>query len=544
MTRSPRSLRALVGLAALALALLAASCGGSSDSGGVGEAGASPSSTEFVEDPRDPVPGGTMVWGIEAETEGLNPTAGRFAVSGQMLASSVFDPFATLDENGDAVPYLAKEFIPNDDFTVWRIVLPEGITYHDGTTMTAEDVAYVLQQYQTSAVTSKAVLDYDTVEVTGPNEVTITMKQPWASFPYVLTTQAGYMVAPSMLTPEGADNPVGTGPFKMTEWEKNEYFRAEKNPDYWQPGKPHLDRIEFRPIPDAIERADALINGDLDAIITNRGPDFERLAADPDIKMLTYEGGEETYVILNTSKEPFDNEHARRAMAYATDGQRIVDEITAGKADYAPGIFAPGQAGYREDNGFLAFDLDKAREEVQLYKQETGRSTLEFTYLHGQDSDATALAQLLKEMWEAAGATVRIDGIRQNEQVVTAVLGEFQAIQFRLFGQTDPDGDHQWLHSRSIADADDPISLNMAQYANPAIDEALDRARNTDDQQVRDEAYAIVERELNDHAPYLWLYRLRWAIASHTNVHGYGAAANGSIQTLGAKTWIADLWIG
>jgi ABC-type transport system substrate-binding protein len=541
MTDRLPSTRVLTTAVVLTLLLVAAACGGSTSNDSSSTTVAE--SNEFVEDAGPPQDGGSLVWGVEAETEGLDPTAGRFAVSGQMLASSVFDPLAHLDENGEAVPYLAEEFTPNDDFTVWTIKLREGVKYHDGTEMTADDVTFVLQKYQTSAVTSKAVFDYETIQTTGPLEVQITMKQPWAAFPYVLTTQAGYMVAPSMLTPEGADNPVGTGPYKFSEWKKDDYFRAVKNTEYWQEGKPHLDSIEFRPIPDARQRAEDLISGDLDAIITNRGLDFDRLAEAPDIKMLTYSGGEETYVILNTTKEPFDNVHARRAMAYATDGARIVEEITGGKADYAAGIFAPGQSGFREDNGFLAFDLDKAKEEVALYKEQTGRPTLEFEYLAGQDFDAQALAQLLKEMWDAAGATVTISTVTQSDQVVRSVLGNYQSIQFRLFGQRDPDGDHVWLHSRSIANPpDDLISLNMAQYPNSTIDEALDRARGSNDEEIRDEAYATVERQLNENVPYIWLYRLKWVIASHDDVHGYGAAANGTVQTLGSKTWIADLW--
>lgn len=544
MTHPVRSTRALAGAVILGFLLVASACGGSSSDKNASDDTLAPTSG-YSDSPGPPKDGGSVVWGVEAETEGLNPTAGRFAVSGQMMASAVFDPLAHLDEEGNAVPYLAEEFVPNDDFTVWTIKLRPGITYHDGTEMTAEDVTYVLEQYRQSAVTSKAVFDYASVATTGPLEVQVTMKQPWASFPYVLTTQAGYMVAPSMLTPEGADNPVGTGPFKFDEWEKGDHFRAVKNTAYWQPGKPHLESIEFRPIPDARVRAEALIGGDVDAIISNRGLDLERLATNPDLKTLVYSGGEETYVILNTSKPPFDNVHARRAIAYATDRARIIDELTGGQADMATGIFAPGEPGYRDDNGFLAFDLAKAKEEIELYKQDTGLPTLEFEYKAGVDFDAQALAQTLKEMWEAAGASVTLSTVQQNDQVITTVFGRFDAIQFRLFGQRDPDGDHVWLHSRSIATPpDDPISLNMAQYPNDAIDAALDRARGTTDEQIRDDAYAEIDRLLNENAPYVWLYRAKWVIASRKDVNGYGAAANGSLQTLGNKTWMADLWRG
>jgi peptide/nickel transport system substrate-binding protein len=531
------------GAVIMALVLLAGSCGSISDKA-QDPTDESVLSSEYVEDSRDPVPGGTVVWGVEAETEGLDPTSGRFAVSGQMVASSIFDPLAALDEDGEVQPYLAESIEPNDDFTVWRIRIRPNVKYHDGTTMTAAHVVTVLNAYRSAAITSKAVFDLESVEEVGPLEIKVQMKQPWASFPYVLTTQTGYMPAPSMLTREGADNPIGTGPFKMQEWKKNKSFRAVKNPDYWQEGKPYLDSIEFRPIPDARQRAEDLISGDLDAIITARGLDIDRLHSRSGLKTLTYTEGEETYVLLNTDVVPFDNLAARRAVSLATDRDRIVDEIQGGNSGVATGLFAPGQLGHREDNGHLDFDLERAKEEVAKYTAQTGRE-LSFEYMAGEDFDAQALSQLLKEMWEAAGAKVKITAVTQDDQVVRAVLGSYEAIQFRLFGHRDPDGDHVWFHSRSIATPPgDPISLNMAQYRNNTIDQALDLARGTSDQAVRDDAYATVERELNENATYVWLYRVAWVIASRDDVHGYGQAANGSLQTLGAKVWIADLWRG
>jgi ABC-type transport system substrate-binding protein len=96
------------------------------------------------------------------------------------------------------------------------------------------------------------------------------------------------------------------------------------------------------------------------------------------------------------------------------------------------------------------------------------------------------------------------------------------------------------LHSRNI----DPgfISLNFAQFGDPALNAALERGQSTQDRAIRDEAYAEVSQILNDNSPYIWLYRVSWAIASTDKVHGYGESTNGTLQTLGAKTWVADLW--
>lgn len=519
--------------------LVAAACSSGTTTQTTAES-AAPASANLA-DQETPVDGGTVVWGLEAETDGLNPISGRFAMSGHMMASAIFDPLATIDENGQAVPYLAEALTPNDDFTEWKIALRPNILFQDGTPLTAEVVADTYRQHKTSAITSRAVADIDTITVTGPLEVTMTMSVPWATFPYVLTTQAGYIPAPAMLDhAEQARTPIGTGPFAFQDWDFGHSFRAKKNVNYWQAGKPHLDAIEFRAIPDAQERRDDLLNGDIDAMNTFRPSDIDEIQSTPGFKVLTYDGGEERFVMLNAGIEPFNNKTARLAVAYSTDSARVRDEAF-GQGAVVPteSIWAPGQLGYREDSGYPQFNLDKAKELVAQYRTETGKD-LAFTLTAADDIDTLHVEQLLAEMWKAAGMQVELKTVTQADLVVVGALGTYQAADWRNFGQPDPDAEFVWLHSRNI----DPgfISLNFAQFGDPGVDSALERGRETLDTTTRDDAYADVSRILNENTPYIWLYRVTWAIATTEQVHGYGAAANGTMQTVGTKTWVADLW--
>lgn len=518
------------------MAVVAGACGAkSSDS-----EGAAPVSADLTEQ-ATPVDGGTITWGLEAETDGLNPISGRWAMSGHMMASAIFDPLATIDENGQAVPYLAESITPNEDYTQWTITLPPDVKFHDGTPLTAEIVANTFRLHQESAITARVVADINDIAVTGPLSVTMSTSVPWATFPYVLTTQAGYIPAPSMLeTPEQARTPIGTGPFVFQEWDYETSFKARKNADYWQPGKPHLDAIEFRPIPDAQLRRDDLLNGEIDAMNLYRPADIRELQSTPGFKVTTYDKGELSFTMLNSGVEPFNNKTARQAVAYATDSDRIHDEVFGAGNGAAPdSIWPEGQLGYREDAGYPEFDLEQATQLVAQYKTETGKD-LAFTYTAADDIDTRRVQQLLAEMWRAAGMQVDLKTVAQADLVVTGALGQYQAVDWRNFGQPDPDSEFVWLHSRNI----DPgfISLNFAQFGDPALNAALEQGQSTQDRAVRDEAYAEVSRILNDNSPYIWLYRVSWAIASTDKVHGYGESTNGTLQTLGAKTWVADLW--
>lgn len=523
--------------AVIGVLLVAGACGGSKAP--VSES-ATPAGAELTEQ-TTPVDGGTITWGLEAETDGLNPISGRWAMSGHMMGSAIFDPLATIDENGQAVPYLAQSITPNDDYTKWVVTLHPDVEFHDGTPLTAEVVADTFRMHQDSAITARVISDLSGIQVTGPLEVTFTTSSPWATFPYVLTTQAGYIPAPAMLqTPEQARTPIGTGPFVFQEWDYGTSFKARKNTDYWQSGKPHLDSIEFRMIPDAQKRRDDLLNGEIDAMNLYRPGDIRDLQDAPGIKVSTYDKGELSFTMLNSGTAPFNSQTARLAVASATDSNRIHDEVFGAGHGTAPqSIWPEGQLGYREDAGYPAFDLSRAKELVAQYETETGKE-LAFTYTAADDIDTLKVQQLQADMWRAAGMQVELKTVDQADLVVLGALGNYQAVDWRNFGQPDPDSELVWLHSRNIDKS--LISLNFAQFADPNLDDALERGQATADREVRDEAYAEVSQILNDNTPYIWLYRVSWAIASIDDVHGYEGSTNGTMQTLGAKTWVADLW--
>jgi len=537
----PRWLLALL----VATTLSVSACGGGG--GGDGSATTEPRTDEegggLVD--AEPVEGGTIVWALEGETDGLNPVSGRFVNSGHVMASAIFDPLTTLDAEGRWEPYLAESLEPNDDYTEWTITLRDGVTFHDGTPLTAEALNTVLNLHLDSAISKGALFDVDSFEVSGPLSVRARLKVSWPTFPYLFTTQIGYVPSPEMLdVPEEARTPVGTGPFKFQEWNFGTSFKAVKYPDYWRrddQGRqlPYLDAIEFRPIPDPQLRTDSLLDADVDMIITAALSEIARLEASPDVKMLTYSEGEEQYVTLQTAKPPFNNETARRAVALATDQAAVREQMGADYAVPANSQWAPGQPGYREDSGQVQTDLEAAKRAVADYTAETGQP-LAFTLISSQVLENQKLQQILKQQWEAAGMQVSLETVPQADLVVRYALGNYQAGISRLFGFPEPDTDHFFMHSRSI----DPnlISFNLPRYANPEIDAALDRARSSTDEATRDEAYATVARLMNEHVPVVWLYRPTWAIASNLQVHGYRAAANGTIQTIGPKTWVATLF--
>lgn len=550
---SPRRLR-VAGLAVAALALLATACGSGANqtSGQPASPDTSPGAAQKqrvfgpADDP-NPVDGGKAVIGLEAETEAIDPLRIPIAVSGHMVASAIYDPLVTLDEQGRAVPFLAEDIAGSADHRTWTFTLREGVTFHNGTPFDAAVLKANLDAYRASAVTSLGFQFFDTVTVSDPRHVVVTLEAPMVSFPLIFVTQAGYIMEPSMLAnPElAATSPIGTGPFVFDNHVKDEYWRLKKNPNYWRKdadGKalPHLDALELRPMPDEAERLQSLERGDVDIIHTNKPEQVLDLRASS-FKRVEYDNGEKDFIVLNTEQPPFDNLNARKAVAYATDYETWRDQVQMGVKPKATGPLSPGQPGFEEDTGFPTFDLARAKEAVAAYTAETGKP-LEFTYYARDDVQNMRDAQALTSMWEAAGMKVELSGFPQIQLIARVATGAYQLSEWRLFGDPQPDAVTIWMRSTSILPPPG-VSLNFPRFRDAEADGYIDTALAATDEQVKADALRNLSRRLGEMLPYIWLGRVDWILAANDRVNGIYPAQNGSVQTLGPKTWIGELWL-
>jgi peptide/nickel transport system substrate-binding protein len=533
---------------ALCLSMIAASCSKSSDdttnsdtsstvpqANSVGGMVAGPKDTTSIE-------GGKIKYGIDAEPEGLDPTRYAFSQAGHVVASSVFEPLATLDDKGNAIPYLAKSFESSTDFKTWTIELPTGVTFHDGTPMDVEAVLASMNAYRSSPIVSAALnATVDSFEKKDATHIVVKLKKAAARFPLLLSTQAGYIIAPAMLTnPELAKKPIGTGPFKFDTHEDGKIWSFKKFDGYRQKGLPHLDQIDFIPLIDPVDRNAQLKSSDLDVIQTYGGPQVIELRASGDAyKRVENEFGDKAFLMMNTSKPPFDNLSARRAVAYATDSASWRKEQRADVATIANSPYGPGQPGYLKDNGYPTFDIEKAKAAVADYKKATGND-LSFKFIVADDATNAAVGQTFKASFEKAGMKVELVGLPQISLLAQAATGNFELSQFRLFGQPNPDADVHFYRGSSIP-KEAGISINFPRFVTPEIDAAIDDAVASTDEAQRAKDYEKINKVFAEQVPYVWLGQETWMVAANPRVNGIYAAANGSIATVGAKTWIAQL---
>lgn len=515
-------LRALLG-AVLATALLAACAQAGDDDGngddpdGGGEASAENINLNTSDEPGEP--GGRLTYGLEAETDGWNPTVSRWAPSGLVVAKAIFDTLAAYDEESGWKPNLAESFEPNGDYTEWVITLREGVTFHDGSPLTGEAAARSLNYLKDSPLTGIPFEPVESIEATGELEITATMVDPWVNFPFAMTTQIGVIGEPDWLESGDTLNPVGTGPFELVDWTPGSSMLVGANEDYWREGYPLVEEIEFLPIIDDTSRANSLRQGQLDLAMVSNGREisaFKEEAEEGEVQVVSDPAGEtsEVLVMLNTQVAPLDDPDARRAVALATDSQLLIDLLADGEFEPAYGPFAPSSPWYAETD-YPHHDLDAATELVDEVVERHGEFS--FTLYATPTPMQSEATQLLQSQWGEAGIDVNIETLEQAQLITRVLVGDYQATMWQQFDSPHPLGDSIWWHPEASADIPD-FALNFARNENPVIGDELDAARETTDEDEEWEHYAEVQRQMAEDIPYVWLYHTQYSIVAQPYV--------------------------
>jgi peptide/nickel transport system substrate-binding protein len=494
---------------ALALALLVSAC---NDSGNGSPPESESGNAGVIEEDGGARPGGRIVYGLEAESDGWNPSNSKWAPSGLEVARAVFDTITAYDDQLRAQPNLAESLTPNDDYTQWTIRMRPGIVLHNGKPVTAELVKANFEALRASVLTKDAFEPIESFEAANELDLIVNMKRPWVNYPYALTTQIGVVTDPEWLESGEKTNPVGTGPFVFEEWVPDSRLVVRKNADYWRVDEegtplPYLDGVEFRPIPDVDARAASLRADNIDLMMTSSSEQilkFRELGQKGEFQVFNNVSGEtaEVFIQINTMAPPLDDPDARRALALATDTQAFVDVFGQGLVEPARGPFAATSPWYVETD-YPEYDEAAAKELVEQVKARND-GVFSFSLLAPPDASGVQALQFVQEQWRQAGIDAKLEPIEQAQLITRVALGDYQATIWRQFDSPHPLGDSIWWHPNTAYPIGE-IGLNFARNDNPRIGEALDEARQTTDPEEEKRLYQEVQQELARDIPYIWL---------------------------------------
>jgi len=347
-------------------ALLLAACGGGGD-------------TTSSEGDGKPKSGGTLTVARESEANGYNLMRDT---AHPMVIFSVYDPLLVKDLDEEIRPYLAESLKSNDALTEWTIKLRPNVKFHDGTPFNADALRQIVDiQKSPASRTAAAYMVVDSLTVVDELTAVYKMKSPNAGFPGLLADIYSVPFSPTAFNAKGAEygnTPVGTGPFVLETWQRDSLLVLKKNPNYWRPGLPYLDQVNFKPIPDEDARLAALNAGDMDAIFTVRQAQNVKKAAEggavknyPDIGNIT------ASTLFNMGRPPTDDKRVRRALGYALKQEDLIAvQGLEGVAPVVTQLFAKQSPFYSEDAAkrYAMNNVTEAKKLMNEYINDPNRS--------------------------------------------------------------------------------------------------------------------------------------------------------------------------
>jgi peptide/nickel transport system substrate-binding protein len=549
-TSTPSRLRWLLTLIGLGLVLVAAGCGsgGDDESSSTTEGGGDSGQVEAA----DPIVGGALTYGISSETDGWLPSSNRWGPSAFNVARALYDPLTVIDTDGVAQAYLLESIEPTDDtLREWKLTVREGVTYHNGETMTKEDLATFIKTMQLAPLTSFAFGPVDAVGVIpDENAIVVIMNQPWGTFPAILSAQPGYMIHPGLFDGSiEATEPVGTGPFEWGEWVIDDHLTLTKYDNYWREDLPYLETVTFKPLVDPATRRAALQAGDIDMLHSNIPADAIDAGRDgegvEDGFQVVFDGssGDEQHIVLNTQSGPTADLEIRRALALATDREAINDGLYDGFFEIASSPYAPNEAWY-SDPGWPDPDPDEAAAIVEEWEAENGPLELSLVVISNQTT--LQLSQAIQEQWNEVGIDVSIEAEDEANFSNRLLFGDFDAIQTTFFNRSDPDEMFHFWDPEAVTDPGE-LSLNFPRYASDLMFDNLHAARETDDFDVRKELYDEVWEDWAMNFPYLFLYHAPYILLARDNVENLDTFTFPDGEPAEAMDWgavfLTDVWL-
>ena len=313
--------------------------------------------------------------------QGVDPTTlhtqNQQETPASVVASHLFDTLVERDQNLKIVPALAEELPKLVAPTTWELKLRRGVKFHNGEEFNAESVKWSLERVKTGLRASSNFRPIEKVDIVDPYTVRVQTSKPWPIFPTIMTSRQASMYPPKAYAGKDSafisKNPIGTGPYKLVRWSKDEEIVLEANEQYWR-GAAKIKTVVFRPIPDDAVRVAALQNGEVDVavnipphlanVIANHPKIF--LSTAPSIRTLQLMFVTHEYDAQHKPVGPYKgvtaDKRVRQAIAYALDVDEIIKGVLDGKAMRTATLLTPLHFGYDPALKPIKQDLGKVKQ--------------------------------------------------------------------------------------------------------------------------------------------------------------------------------------
>ena len=440
------------------------------------------------------------------------------------VLSHIYETLFDLTPDGDIVPLLATSAEMAADGLSWTITLRDDVVFHNGAPLTAEVVKGSMERFldPENAFTFRFLLSIvESIDVVDDLTVVFNLGSTLAPFLSHLTHNSTAIVHPDVVAEFGEDfseNPVGTGPFQLDNWQRGDRIDLERFDGYW--GElPGVSGVRFLTVPEDTTRMALVETGEAHVAVRVPPQDVARIDANPDVTVYNVSGLRTIYIYFNHLMEPFTDVRVRQALNYAVDKEEIAEFIFGGAVRVSDAPIAPAIFGYTPV-GPYEYDPERARALLAEAGYADGL-TVELWSPTGRYPQDIQVAQAIQGQLAEVGVNAEITSIDWAAYLVaTAQPAESTYVPQALLGWGTVTGDADYglyalFHS---SQAPNP---NRAWYSNSIVDALLDEARTNTDRSLREQLYAdAIELIWND-APWLFLYSESQVVAMRDNVRGF-----------------------
>jgi len=492
----PRSLKASLLSAALGLALVATAV--------------SPSIK-----PALAADGGTLVIASTQIPRHFNGAV-QSGLATAMPSTQIFASPLRYDDNWNPQPYLAKSWEVSPDGLSVTLKLIDNALFHDGKPVTSEDVAFSIMTIKANHPFQSMLAAVDKVDTPDPLTAIIRLKHPHPAL-LLAMSPALMPIIPKHVYGDGQDvkahpanlKPIGSGPYRLTEYKQGEFYTLEKFDKFFIPGRPKLDKIVVKLVSDSNAAVVSLERGDINLLpFVSNTRDIDRIEKMANVT-ITDKGfagvGPINWLAFNTRKKPLDDLRVRQAIAYAANREFIVSKLMNGKPKMATSPIAPGSPLLAPDIEMYKLDLAKSQkllDEAGYPKAADGsRMNLTIDFIPGDEEQQRNVAEYLRSQLKRVGINLEVRAAPDFPTWAQRIANyDFDLTMDNVFNWGDPViGVNRTYLSSNIRKG--IIWSNTQQYSNPKVDELLAAGAEEKSPEKRKAIYAEFQKQVVNDVP-------------------------------------------
>ncbi len=457
----------------------------------------------------NPSEDGSIIVGITEDLDSLDPHLALSAGTEEVLFN-IFEGLVKPDSDGNLVNAIASDYKISAEADVYTFTLRDGVKFHNGQAVTAEDVKYSIDRCADTSSGKPLVSAFSVIEsVTILDEKTVEIKLTEGDTEFL-----AYLTI-AIIPKDYADqatNPVGTGPFKFESRELEQNFVMVKNEDYWGE-KAHLNKVTFKVVPDSDMLVTNLKGGSIDMVTRLSASQAAELTTGFQIEEGTMNLVQALY--LNNEVEPLNNEKVRQALSYAIDPDEIMMMMADGRGERVGSSMYPGLTKYFHEDlvNYYSKDIEKAKSLLKEAGYEDGFD-LTITVCSTQQQHV-ATAQVIVEELKAIGVNATINSIEWNAWLEDVYANrEYQAtvVGFDASALTG-----RAMLERFLSDS----SKNVSNFKSEEYDETFAKALATIDEAEKIALYKECQEILTEHAVNVYIQDLASLVAIRDGYAGY-----------------------